>query len=394
MTVFGNCSKCNRKNVKIIKGMCSGCYQKQRKIVCSCCNKYKVVGNKKLLLCKRCCKKLSTEICSVCKKNKPIDSRVKGKAICSNCRNKLKKKCSICGKINVVAINNDGIIVGKCCYKNKDKCSICGKTKSICTRDQNNQPICLDCRLKIKNKNKVCKLCGYHAHGRLTSNGLCYNCYCKDNKKMCEECGQIKADVFFNKKSKKMMCGYCVDKKYNKKMCVSCKRFSIPIKKVKNGYLCSSCYKDVCYICGKYDCVYKRTTDGFAMCRTCGFREKRENDLNADIRHRIRCRLYRVYKEYVNSGKVMTHKDIDYDAIIDYLGECPGDRSKYHIDHIFPLVAFDLTNEEDFKVACHPKNHQWLLAKDNLTKQAKYNQEELVFFKKEVLKQTKGVDKQ
>jgi hypothetical protein len=55
-------------------------------------------------------------------------------------------------------------------------------------------------------------------------------------------------------------------------------------------------------------------------------------------------------------------------AIVNYLGLPPQDGRKYHIDHIKPLCSFDLSNPAQVKLATAPKNHRWLLAKENMKK--------------------------
>jgi len=62
---------------------------------------------------------------------------------------------------------------------------------------------------------------------------------------------------------------------------------------------------------------------------------------------------------------------IDYGAIIEALGPHPntiGISGDFHIDHIIPVSAFDLTDPAQIKIAFAPENHQWLLARDNRKK--------------------------
>jgi hypothetical protein len=100
---------------------------------------------------------------------------------------------------------------------------------------------------------------------------------------------------------------------------------------------------------------------------------RREKDPNFNMRHRLRSRLNVVFKKYGN-GKIFPSNKygIDYFKIIEHLKPFPKDISKYHIDHIIPLVSFDLTDPEQIKIAFAPENHQWLLAEENRKKGGLY----------------------
>lgn len=100
------------------------------------------------------------------------------------------------------------------------------------------------------------------------------------------------------------------------------------------------------------------------------YKKRKENNVNFAIRNRLRNRLRKALKQYTVTGKIKhsTDYEIDYGAIIKHLSPFPLNRHLYHIDHIIPLVSFDLEDPEQVKLAFAPSNHQWLLAFDNLSK--------------------------
>lgn len=97
-----------------------------------------------------------------------------------------------------------------------------------------------------------------------------------------------------------------------------------------------------------------------------------END-NFALVERIRGRVRRAFSYYSNRGKYLKSREfgIDYKAIIEHIGPCPGNREDYHVDHVIPLNHFDFSDPEQIRKAFAPENHQWLLANDNLKKGCK-----------------------
>jgi DNA repair photolyase len=108
---------------------------------------------------------------------------------------------------------------------------------------------------------------------------------------------------------------------------------------------------------------------------------KKKNDKDFAIKIRLRDSVGRAFREYAKTKKIMKSSKygIDYNKIINYLGECPGKLEDYEIDHTIPLCSFKFinddgsTNLEEIKKAFAPENHQWLLIKKNRSKGAKYD---------------------
>lgn len=93
------------------------------------------------------------------------------------------------------------------------------------------------------------------------------------------------------------------------------------------------------------------------------------------IKKRLRSLLRQSFKKYSLNGKCGSSKKygIDYQAICEHLGPCPGHREDYHIDHIRPLCSFDFNDSSQVREAFAPENHQWLKAQENLKKNNKLN---------------------
>ena len=100
---------------------------------------------------------------------------------------------------------------------------------------------------------------------------------------------------------------------------------------------------------------------------------RRRTDEIYVLKYRLRNRLTGAFNRFSKTGKIATSKEygIDYQAIIEHLGPCPGDRCDFHIDHIQPLSSFDFNDPKQIKEAFVPENHQWLTIQENLTKSAK-----------------------
>lgn len=92
------------------------------------------------------------------------------------------------------------------------------------------------------------------------------------------------------------------------------------------------------------------------------------------IRVRLRNRLsFALRQQKIIKSKTFEQYGLDVAAIMVFLGACPGDLKDYEIDHIVPLSSFDLSDEQQIRIAFAPENHQWLTKKENMEKYNKLN---------------------
>lgn len=99
-----------------------------------------------------------------------------------------------------------------------------------------------------------------------------------------------------------------------------------------------------------------------------------KKDMEYVIKSRLKARIRIAIKKYIKERRILESKDniLNYKKIIEHLKPFPKDISRYHIDHIKPLCAFDFSNLEEIKKAFSPENHQWLTIEENLSKGGKY----------------------
>lgn len=99
-------------------------------------------------------------------------------------------------------------------------------------------------------------------------------------------------------------------------------------------------------------------------------KKRLDDDINARLAHRLRTQI----GSYIHRHTAVEELGCTIREFREYLAErfLEGmtwqNYGEWHVDHIKPLASFDLTDEEQFKVACHYTNLQPMWAKDNLQK--------------------------
>lgn len=155
------------------------------------------------------------------------------------------------------------------------------------------------------------------------------------------------------------------------------------LEKIKKCYKCKNI---------KYVVSYSRDigkTDGLAdFCKNCNTEYKqnlRKNDINYKLADLLRTRIRSAIKNNQKAGSAVSDLGCSIQEAKQYLESkfyhhpITGERMTWdnrglygwHIDHIIPLISFDLSDREQFLKACHYTNLQPLWSEDNLSKGGK-----------------------
>mgnify|MGYP000910249574 CR=1 FL=1 len=120
-----------------------------------------------------------------------------------------------------------------------------------------------------------------------------------------------------------------------------------------------------------------KNKDKMRLYRTNYTRERLKNDAKYKIAFILRTRLRQALKNHWKSGSAVKDLGCSIQELKVYLeskfqpGMTWDNHGKWHIDHIIPLSAFDLTNRTEFLKACHYSNLRPLWALDNIKKSNK-----------------------
>lgn len=106
------------------------------------------------------------------------------------------------------------------------------------------------------------------------------------------------------------------------------------------------------------------------------WRNRYFSDPQKNLARAIRRRLYMARKAECKTGKTLDHLGCSWAELKIHLEKQfqPGmnwdnyGQGGWHIDHIQPLCAFDLTKEEHLKIACHYSNLRPLWQHENIAK--------------------------
>lgn len=225
----------------------------------------------------------------------------------------------------------------------------------------------------------MCVSCGQNREvAEHTKDGpICKKCYNIAHKDvgMCCGCGETK--TLHKKVAGGRLCQGCYNQLVREKEpCRECGELSLPAKRIDGHAICHNCWeksyrtKEICSVCGRVRAVYNRKE---MLCQACHNRQRKRVDEKYRLTCILRDRMRSAFRRGGYGSKTKSSKEygIDYIQIINHLGPCPGNKEEYEIDHIYPLVLFNLFEEYQVRAAFAPENHQWLPKSENKKKYCK-----------------------
>lgn len=125
-------------------------------------------------------------------------------------------------------------------------------------------------------------------------------------------------------------------------------------------------------------------------------RRKYQTDAIFRLRDLLRGRIYKAIRGLTKQGSAVKYLGCSIEFLKDYIEKQfrPGmtwenHGEVWHLDHIIPLAAFNLTDKFQFQAACYYENLQPLFAEENMRKNGRYRQKDLEnyleYFKSKIL---------
>jgi len=209
-------------------------------------------------------------------------------------------------------------------------------------------------------------------------------------KAQCRECG---GSAFCIHDTRKITCKDCKGSHVcihnnNKINCVDCKGSQTCIHNKQ---------KRRCRECGGADfCIHNKRKE---FCVECGGAsicshnlQKRQCRICSPLLVLIHIQRHSIWRIMKSNNIHKTKPTIEYlgcspDYFKAYIKSKMTDGMTFdniHFDHIKPVSAFDLENEEELLNCCHYTNFQPLLIEDNLRKSSKWNDEDELFWKENI----------
>ena len=254
--------------------------------------------------------------------------------------------------------------------------------------------VCVKCK-KDKLFNQFCR--SYKSKDGFMSK--CKKCYKKyldivmKNNKLTAEC--LYQEYLKHESIEKVGLKLSISKHTIENVLIVYGMLGIAKNNIRNKYLitgvklCNRCKKEKSII------EFGRSNDKIrSRCNKCRSKDQREYEKKKIIAEpefgvmlSLRKRMSNIISGKIKTGSAIKDLGCSSEELKQHLEDkfypCPETKKMmswdnygrygWHVDHIKPLIAFDLSNRKEFVKACHYTNLQPLWAKENLSKGTKYN---------------------